>query len=264
MAGGTGSATEGADPIVIRAEMIDGLTETQIVNLFREARREDYGELLVRAEELERQLRTADANTGLAVRASLERLRADHLQVQHIDYFSAPEGRQASARIDSLCGDARSPGTRRAAQVAPARIDDYQGRTWVTRPRPFIDRLACAWLIRRFVDRSARIRYADAPADDEVAFDMNEGVFGHVGNRCSFEVIIAAFGLHDTALTTLAEIVHELDLQDGRYAHPEVVGLESVLAGWRDSDRSDESLEAAGSDLFDGVYRSLRRAAGAA
>ncbi|MCC6237284.1 MAG: chromate resistance protein [Dehalococcoidia bacterium] len=252
---------EGADPIVIRAEMIEGLTEGQIVQLFHEARRDDYAELLSRAEQLDQQLRATDADATSA-RAGLERLRADYQQVRRVDFFNAPDGRQVGLRLDAVASALATPGRPEPA-VPPAAIDEYHGRRWVTRPRPFVDRLACAWLIRRFIDSAAEIAYRDTAADNEVGFDMNDGTFGHRGNRCTLEVMLEAFTLHEPALTALAQIVHEIDLHDGRYARPEVVGLESVLTGWRDSGYTDAQLEAAGLVLFDGLYESARRAAGA-
>jgi hypothetical protein len=98
----------------------------------------------------------------------------------------------------------------------PSRKTDA-GRVWVTRPRPYVDRLACAWLIRRFVDAEAQIHYSDTPKKDELSFDMKEAVFGHRGNFCSFEMMMRSFGITDDAVKSLAEIIHEIDLRDGRY-----------------------------------------------
>jgi hypothetical protein len=145
-------------------------------------------------------------------------------------------------------------GNLKTASVPSASLTDYRGRRWVTRPRPHVDRLACAWLIRRFVDPDATIRYADVPENDEVAFDMPDVAFGHQGERCSFETILQAFGLDDPGLRALAEIVHEIDLRDGRYVRPEVAGVEAILNGWRLADRPDEELERRGIALFEGLY----------
>lgn len=248
---------EGADPIVIRAEIIEGLSDPEIIELFHEARREDYAALEARLHEIGRAVALPGA--GLTdSRADLERVRADYQQLRRIDYFDAPSGQLVGARVDALASTLAASSLPEPDVPAVAR-DDYVGRTWVTRPQPFVDRLACAWLIRRFIDPAATIRYAGAAAPGEVAFDMEPGTFSHLGNRCTFEVMVEAFGLRAPGVDALGEIVHEIDLHDGRYARPEVAGLESVLHGWRESDRSDAALEAAGMELFDGVYRSLQQ-----
>ncbi len=249
--------SEGAEPLVIHADVIEGVTEQQLINLFHGARREDYVELSARAADLESAVAVEGAELA-SLGSSLERLRADYIEVQRIDYFDAPEGRLVGARINALAASFATPGL--DTQPVPIALrPDYQRRIWVTRPRPFVDRVACAWLIRRFIDDDPTIRYSERVTADEVAFDMTDATFGHVGNRCSFEVLIEAFQLQEPALVALAEIVHQLDLQDGRYARPEAVGFESVLNGWRESERSDEVIEAAGLDLLDGLYSSLRR-----
>lgn len=248
---------EGADPLVIRAEVIEGLPDPEIIELFHEARREEFAALDARLEAIGRAAALPDADPARS-RADLERLRADYQQLRRIDYFEAPTGQLLGARVDALASRLSALGVAEPAVPSVAH-DDYIGRTWVTRPQPFVDRLACAWLIRRFIDPAATIRYANAAAADEVAFDMEPGTFSHLGNRCTFEVMVEAFGLRASGMDALGEIVHEIDLHDGRYARPEVAGLESVLNGWQESDRSDAALEAAGLELFDGVYRSLQQ-----
>jgi hypothetical protein len=133
----------------------------------------------------------------------------------------------------------------------------------VTRPRPHVDRLACAWLIRRFINPDANIRYATIPEPDEVAFDMPDAQFGHLGVSCSFETMLRAFGFSDPALQTIAEIVHAIDLRDGRYAQPEIEGIAAILQGWLLNDLSDAELEARGVALFEGLYAALHNRPGA-
>jgi hypothetical protein len=115
--------------------------------------------------------------------------------------------------------------------------------------------LACAWLIRRFINAHAEIRYSTAPLPEEVAFDMRDGQFSHLGNLCTFETMIMAFGLDDPAMKAVAEIVHEIDLRDGRYVRSEVPGIDTVLRGWMS--RPDAEREALGHALFDGIYQAF-------
>src|SRR4029079_7248825 len=141
--------------------------------------------------------------------------------------------------------------------VKSASVAAYRNKRWVTRPGPFVDRLACAGLIRRFINANAEIRYAAAPLPDEVAFDMNVGEFSHQGNLCTFETMMLAFGLANPAVRTVAEIVHAIDLHDGRYVRPETPGVEAILRGWLG--RPDADREAHGIALFDGLYEAFAR-----
>ena len=129
----------------------------------------------------------------------------------------------------------------------------------MTRPRPHVDRLASAWLIRRFIDPEAEIRYRETVEEGEVSFDMREAEFGHRGNHCTFETLISSFGLgEDPALQVLAEIVHEIDLRDGLSARPEIPGIDGLLSGWASTGWSDADLELHGIALFEGLYLGLR------
>ena len=127
----------------------------------------------------------------------------------------------------------------------------------MTRPRPFVDRLASAWLIRRFIDPEARIRYDRRPGRHDVTFDMPDAVFGHSGSRCTFETLLRAFRLSEPGFFPIAEIVHEVDLRDGRYLRPEAAGLEAVLRGWLAAGLTDAELEEHGLVLFDGLFAGL-------
>ena len=152
-----------------------------------------------------------------------------------------------------------SPRSDDQSQVAVVDPADYQARTWVTRPRPHVDRLASVWLVRRFIDPQATILYRGSAREGEVSFDMDGAVFGHVGPLCTFETLLAAFEVKDKALAPLAQIVHEIDLRDARYVRAEVAGLDAVLDGWLALELSDEELEARGQQLFEALYATFSR-----
>jgi hypothetical protein len=139
-------------------------------------------------------------------------------------------------------------------------IAEYQNKSWVTRPRPFVDRLACIWLIRKFIDPHAVIRYSLQPAADEITFDMKEAEFGHQGNLCSFETMMLRFGLVEPGVKAIAQIVHELDLKDGAYISPEASGVETIIKGWLLASFSDTELESLGIKLFEGLYLAFSEA----
>jgi hypothetical protein len=146
----------------------------------------------------------------------------------------------------------------RSADALPAaQIADYRSVRWATRPRPPVDRLACAWLIRRFINPDAVIHYGPDAPPEAVTFDLPGAHFGHQGDRCTFETMLQHFGFADPALHTLAEIIHDLDLRDGRFGHPESAGVDRVLQGWLLETISDAEREARGITLFDGLYQGV-------
>jgi hypothetical protein len=154
-------------------------------------------------------------------------------------------------------------GVRRA--VAAPRIDrgKYRARTWVTRKAVFVDRIASAWLIRRFIDPDARFRFVDPesyrPMPSELRFDMFEGEFTHEGDRCTFETLLYRFGLeNDPALIAIAEVVHDIDLKDAKYERPDTPGIETLLTGIARNTPNDEERIEHGGALFAALYASAR------
>jgi hypothetical protein len=247
------------EALVMRVEQFDGLSDAELMDRFRRARAEDYMALDAQAAALEAQLNPElKPEERSRVRETLERLRRQHSEVARIDFFEAPEGGLLISRLGRMA-QALAAGEGSAAPMAPAAIEAYRETRWVTRPRPHVDRLACIWLIRRFINPAAVIRYATTPELDEVAFDMREGVFGHRGNYCTFETMVRAFSLEDLVLQAMGEIIHEIDLRDGRYGHPETAGIDAVLKGWLLAGLADPELEAHGVALFEGLYADLSR-----
>lgn len=144
--------------------------------------------------------------------------------------------------------------------LAAAR-DSYTARTWITRPRPGVDRMSSAWLIRRFIDPDARFAFASEPppAGDKkrVAFDMFGVAFGHQGERCSFEVLCDHFGITDKAVRQIAKIVHDVDLKDDRYNLPEAPVVARMVEGLRASYADDQALLTHGMAMFAALYESM-------
>jgi hypothetical protein len=249
----------GGEAIVLSVERLEGAAEGRLIHAFREARNEEYRQLAAECAELAEPAEASPVS-AVAFRSRLEELRRRFGEIARLDAFQAPGRAAAAAALARL--EAALRGDRVAAPDVP-RLDpaDYRGRRWVTRPRPHVDRLASIWLIRRFVDPQARVRYGDTPRRGEVPFDMPEVQFGHHGGRCTFETLIAAFGLGgdsgDPALGLLAEIVHEIDLGDGTSARPEIAGLDGILRGWLAAGWTDAAIESAGVPLFEGLYGSL-------
>ena len=146
------------------------------------------------------------------------------------------------------------------ASLTPAA---YRGRTWITRPRPGVDRMSSAWLIRRFIDPKAKFAFdASKPSASsrQVPFDMFGVEFGHDGDRCTFEVLAKRFGIDDEGVRRLGEIVHDVDLKEDRFGHPESPVVNDLVEGLRRAHADDHQLLEHGITMFGGLYESFRRA----
>lgn len=250
--GGSASLCEG--------RFFDGITDDEIERRFVEARNGDYAGLAAEARGVAKLLGgkriTADKLAALGEQVTKLRRRFD--EVVNIDFCHAParEGTQGLLTgVEQTLSELR--GDTQGEQLT--RVPRPSGATWVTRTGVHIDRIACAWLIRRFIDPQAALKFVPpkgyVPAPGELRFDMYEAEFTHVGERCSFEVLRLKMGLeNDTGLQAIAEIVHDIDLKDEKYARPETAGVSSAIIGICGSIRDDEARIAAATPLFDGLY----------
>jgi hypothetical protein len=240
----------GGDSTLIRARQIEGLPDAKIISLFNAARDADYVALAEAA-------RTLGERRGSKRGEEVDKLRNSFRSLVEIDFFDAPKARVAEAMIERLETSSRTKMSA-AARLRPA---NFQGKTWVTRPRPQIDRVGSAWLIRGFVDTRATFRFAANP--DSIAgaipFDYAQGEFSHHGEDCTFETLLARFGLTDKALQKIGEMVHDADLEDEKFQRRECIGLDRVLKGWAKRGMPDEEILAHGAACFDGLYAFLRR-----
>src|SRR5258708_24801843 len=176
-----------------------------------------------------------------------------------VDFFRAPASQASELLVSSLEQGLRDDEEGRSPKIQTSyRIQDYRGRTWVTRKDIHVDRMACAWLIRRFIDPKAHLRFVPGKThvlqNGEVRFDMFEGEFTHEGDKCSFEVLIERFHLEDQSLRPLAEIIHDIDLKDEKFRRPETRGIESVIRSIAHSHASDPERVARASALLDDLY----------
>lgn len=193
------------------------------------------------------------------------KLRKAFANLAVIDFFPGEAQRQADEALRELeqqAAWALSPDEPHPVEhpIARLSIQDYQGRLWATRQRPWVDRLACAWLIRRYIDPQATILWLASPSDcpaDALGFDFDGATFTHAGARVSFEVLLASFGLESPALLRLGALVHFLDV--GGVQPPEAAGIESALAGLRDTIHDDEQLLGLAARLFDGLMASFEK-----
>ena len=244
------------EALLMHVDRFEGMTDQALVGLFNGARRKDYEALNARITEFRRSLKAARPASGDA-RDGLAKLRREHAEITRIDFFESPGSAAVAAELDRLEQQLTAPAPP-GGRVEAAAVDTYRTARWVTRPQPHVDRLACVWLIRRFINPRAAVRYAPAAEPDEIPFDTAGASFGHHGNLCTFETMLRAFALDDPGLRALAEIVHEIDLRDGRFSRPEIAGVDAILGGW--GALTDAEREAHGVALFEGLYASLAQA----
>ncbi|WP_085687230.1 MULTISPECIES: chromate resistance protein ChrB domain-containing protein [unclassified Pseudomonas] len=226
----------------------------RFVHLFD--RSDDYDKLRAEIEACAGQLNTENVS---AITKQVRKLRKTYEQLTHIDYFPGRPRQQTDQALRGLeiaISRALSPDEPHSSSqpVTVLDRDDYRGRVWATRKRPWVDRLACAWLIRRFIDPDARFLWLNTPQDcpaDALGFDFDNAAFSHVGNRVSFEVLQASFALQDCGLNRIAALVHYLDV--GGVQPEEAAGIERVLTGLRETILHDDHLLAAASAVFDGL-----------
>ena len=259
-------AEGGGEASLCEARFVDGLSDDQVEGLFRAARSAEYEQI---AEDARRLAEThlPDEEKEVARRAQVEsdlaRLKRRLAEVVAIDFFGA-RGREAAEGLVSKV-EARTQGKEpdRRAGRGPSHGQDLRGKTWVTRKGIYVDRMASAWFIRRFVDSGAEFKFVPAkgytPTPGEVRFDMFEAEFTHEGDQCTLEVLIARFGLDDPALTPIAEIVHDIDLKDSKFTRQETVGIESLLSGIAMAHKDDAARLERGCAVFADLYEYFRK-----
>jgi hypothetical protein len=260
-------AAGGGEALVCAASLLAGLADEEVEASFQTARAADYAGITQRARLLERALGGSrgarDARNAVHERA-LRRLEQQLASAVALDFCEAPGREVAEALVAAIASRLRSQD--RAARDAPrSRIDlaTVSGRTWVTRRGIHVDRIASAWLIRRFIDREAQFRFVSprgyVPLAGEIRFDMYEAEFTHDGDRCTFEVLLDAAGLKQAGLRAIAEIVHDIDLKDTKFGRPETPGVAHLLEGIAAASRDDTARLERGAALFDDLLTPYRR-----
>jgi hypothetical protein len=250
---------EGGVAALAEASFVDGASDARVIERFQEARDADYAGVVASAHLLVEEVEGGEsAEHGAAgVEARLERLAKRLEEVVGVDFFGA-QGRAVAAHAVHQARAAFADEGEEKGSGAPSRTDVGTGRTWVTRADVRVDRIASAWLIRRFIDPDARFRFAPArgysPDDGELRFDMFEGEFTHVGDSCTFETLLARFDLDDPALAALAELVHDIDCKDDKFGRPELAGVTSVIDGVARKHQDDRVRLKRGAELLDELY----------
>jgi hypothetical protein len=252
---------EGGEATLVRVHQIENLPPPEVRRLFHEPRDQEYRQLAARYRKVLGALDRKSAARSARVQEELARLAKDHRRIREIDFFDAPGGAEVRRLEEAIAMRIRRPEV--ARREAPPTLDltKLRGRRWVTRPRPHIDRIASAWLIRRFIDPEAEFVFAP-PAEfppDAIPFDAPGAELSHQGEDCTFETLVKRARLRDRRLVRLAEIVHEADLRDGKYPHEEARGIDVAIRALLAASPDDHQVLAQGMMLCEGLYTTTSR-----
>lgn len=258
----------GGDASVFAADHVDVWSDDALVEEFRRSSQDAYAAL---ARDVEKVLKRANSarrpprTRAPAIRRLLEVFRKRLTAVEGVDFFGSAGRDRVMSLLKQLEGHTSE---RRAAPshkpAGSTAADSYDGRLWVTRPRPGVDRMASAWLIRRFIDAHARFGFVadpDVVPGDAIPFDMFGAEFSHQDEGCTFETLCTVFALREPAISRLAALVHDLDLKDSRFGAPEASTVGAVIEGLQLAHADDDTLLAQGMALFDSLYRSFEQSA---
>ena len=248
----------GGEAFVCEALLVDGIGDAEVQALFDAARDQDYAEIAAAARDLGGK---RSDGTDAEFATQMVRLRKQLDEIVAIDFFGADGREPAEGLVSGLEAGLHEEDNAVTATETKAVSDPLKGRTWVTRQGVQVDRIASAWLIRRFIDPAARFKFVPgtgyAAQPGELRFDMFEGEFTHRGDRCTFEVLLAEAKLDDPALVAIGEIIHDIDLKDGKYGREEAAGVRSLIAGIAASHKDDPQRLERGAVLLDDLYSSF-------
>jgi hypothetical protein len=246
----------GGDASVCEATFIEGITTENLIELFRDARDSDYVALMAEVKELDQEVAAVkpDGEPSSAMASRVSKVRQRLKETQAIDFFPADKGNQAEQSVAKLEAKIRNAPIRRTQQQA----GNYSGRTWVTRVGVHVDRIASAWLIRRFIDTAARFKFVPGkgyrPEPGEVRFDMFDAEFTHEGDLCTFEVLIERLNIADKGLRHIAELIHDIDLKESKFGRPETAGIALVINAICTKHKADAERIERAMILLDDLY----------
>ena len=267
----------GGDAMICEVNLVDGLSDKQAKKLFQDARNTDYAKIRSGVQNVSHSIRKRklDSEQRMELFSQLNRFKRRFSEIEGIDFFQAPgrnKTRQLLAKLERSLRLTRSDTVNGGTKKASLALGNRRSRTWVTRQGIHVDRMASAWLIRRFIDPAAQFKFVASkgysPAPGEIRFDMFDAEFTHEGDQCTFEVLRDRHGLSDPALIPIGEIVHDIDLKDSKFGRQEAFGIARLIAGIAMAYKEDEIRQARGQAVFEDLYQYFSRhrdaAAGAA
>ena len=249
------------DATLLKVDRIENMKPAEVIRLFQTARNRQYTALAERYRRLLHGLERKPASRRSRPRSqTLGRLSKELDRLRELDFFDAPGGREVRRLKETIEMHLRSRAERLpSSPQGEASLRELRGRRWVTRPRPHVDRLASAWLIKRFIDPDAEFLFAlpEEFPPDAIPFDTLGAELGHQGEDCTFETLLKRSVLRDRRLTQLAEIVHEVDLRDQKFPREEARGMDLAIRGLVAALKDDHELLTHALTLFDGLYATV-------
>jgi hypothetical protein len=262
----------GGEGAFVQIDRIESLTETEIIELFNRSREKEFLPIEEALEAIEKGAISLDQGDNPEIRKKLienfTRLTKEFEHIRKVDFFASPKGIFLEKKINTVRAAIRNFSAHKKSKaenpIIPRNRKDYLGKVWVTRKRPYVDRIASAWLIRSFIDSKAIFKFIGEGQSarsnkSTVFYDIKDGEFTHHGDLCTFEVLIRSFDLKDQALKKLAEVVHQIDLRDKKYPAPESVGVEELLKGIRKMITDDQEILDKGISVFEMLYASKKQ-----
>ena len=258
-------AAGGGEATLCESSFVGGTSNEAVEGLFHAVRGKDYQEL---ADDIRMALKTLGKSARIvearrtAAASALVRFQRRLGEIVELDFFGAPGREATTSLLASLEERLRQPvvAAPPPKEASPRLV---KGAVWVTRKRVHVDRIASAWLIKRFIDRDAKLKFVPpknyAPEKGELRFDMFEAEYTHEGDSCTFEVLARRFQISDPAVSAIAEVIHDIDVHDGKFERPETPGVERLINGIALTQPDDEARIALGSQLFDALYEAWRR-----
>lgn len=244
----------GGDATLIRVSEIENLSTEAVTALFNEARAADYQELISSLNELLKQNRRKKSES---FQPEVERIRGRFSELREIDFFNSPRAHD----VETLLQRAANEPTRSKSSERQLKAAECKGRSWLTRPRPEIDRVGSAWLIQNFIDPEPTFVFAASPAKypKAIPYDMLDVEFTHHGEDCTFETLLKRFAIDDKGARIIGEMIHDADLEDDKFHRSECVGLQRLFKGWAKLGLTDHEILEKGFGCFDALRASLRK-----
>lgn len=251
--------TLGGEMQFVTIEKIEMMENANVIALFQKQSEASYNTV-------EEKIRTftIDLNQEHETRQNLKKIIRDFDALYAIDFFHSQKGKTLQKAIQNAQNRLESALDSTVSSSTPIihlqNSADYQGKQWQTRTRPFVDRMASAWLIRKCIDPAAEFIFAntiDTSKSAIITYDMDQADFTHIGDLCTFEVLLKSFGIEDYAMNAIAKIIHTLDLNDDKYITPEAQGIKLILTAIRENSADDSTILLKSTEIFDYLYLTL-------
>ena len=256
----------------VKVNQLETMEDSELIQLFNRQREDEYSGIERRIEDLGRKLdsirKGGKSHDSTKFSGELNKLAREFDDIKRIDFFLSKAGQKTEGRIKSLKSAIRSLAGYKGksalskAEILTRKTEDFQNKKWATRKRPFVDRMASSWLIRKFIDRNAEFKFVEEKetgllaGKDAITFDVKDGDFTHHADLCTFEALVKSFGIKDKAVKKIAEIVHELDVKDEKFKADEARGIEGLLSGIRKTAKTDAEALEKGMEVFEMLYAS--------